>query len=273
MTDNGGAQVPTHAYQPLDGARYASTELTRGPWSAEHQHAGPPSALVCRAVEQQAATLGLTHVARLTTNLLRPVPLDVLELVIQTDYAGKNAAHFSGALVGRGKEVMRFTALVQRARSTPLPPDLPGHPPPQAPKSLHECTPVQFPFAGKYVGYADLVQTRSSTGTLFAGPCLVWFGMNHPLVANEETSPYQRTAVAADSGNGISAVLDYERFVFVNSDLTIHWLRQPRGDWVALDAATHFGPDGSGLAQSALYDEQGLIGRALQSLSLRAREA
>jgi hypothetical protein len=260
-----------YAYQDLGGARYASTELTRGPWSPEHQHAGPPSALVCRAVEQQAGALGLTHIGRLTTNLLRPVPLDELQVALHTDYAGKNAAHFSGSVFGRDKEVMRFTALAQRAVPMPLPGDLPGHPLPLARKALQDCAPVQFPFAGQYRGYADLVQTRSSSGKLFDGPCLVWFGMNHPLVAGEDPSPYQRTAVAADSGNGISAVLDYARYAFVNSDLTIHWLRQPQGQWVALDAATHFGPDGCGLAQSALYDEQGLIGRAAQSLSLRQR--
>jgi hypothetical protein len=260
-----------YAYQDLGGARYASTELTRGPWSPDHQHAGPPSALVCRAVEQQAGALGLTHISRLTTNLLRPVPLDDLQVRLHTDYAGKNAAHFSGSVFGRDKEVMRFTALAQRNVPTPLPGDLPGHPLPRAARTLHDCTPVQFPFAGRHRGYADLVQTRSSSGKLFDGPCLVWFCMNHPLVAGEAPSPYQRTAVAADSGNGISAVLDYERYLFVNSDLTIHWLRQPQGHWVALDAATHFGPDGCGLAQSALYDEHGLIGHAAQSLSLRQR--
>jgi acyl-CoA thioesterase len=78
-------------------------------------------------------------------------------------------------------------------------------------------------------------------------------------------------AVAADSGNGISAILDLSTHVFVNSDLTINLLRKPLGEWVCLDARTHLSSHGGGLAESSLYDEQGLIGRATQSLFVRKR--
>ena len=106
---------------------------------------------------------------------------------------------------------------------------------------------------------------------LFAGPSAVWFRMSHPLVMGQTPSPYQRVAVAADSGNGISAILDLSTHVFVNSDLTINLLRKPVGEWVCLDARTHLSSHGGGLAESALYDEQGLIGRATQSLFVRRR--
>jgi hypothetical protein len=82
---------------------------------------------------------------------------------------------------------------------------------------------------------------------------------------------YQRVAVAADSGNGISAILDFSRYSFLNLDLTINLLRKPVGEWMCLDARTSFGASGCGLAESVLYDIQGLIGRATQSLAIRAR--
>jgi hypothetical protein len=85
-------------------------------------------------------------------------------------------------------------------------------------------------------------------------------------------SVYQRVAVAADTGNGISAILDFARYTFVNADLTINLLRRSRGEWICLDARTHLGPDGGGLAESALYDVDGLVGRATQSLSVRPRD-
>jgi hypothetical protein len=88
----------------------------------------------------------------------------------------------------------------------------------------------------------------------------------------EPTSAYQRVAVAADSGNGISAILDIRRFNFVNSDLTINLLRPPVGEWICLDAQTWLGPQGGGLAESRLYDAHGLIGRATQSLAVRAND-
>jgi hypothetical protein len=126
-----------------------------------------------------------------------------------------------------------------------------------------------FPFAGKHVGYADLVETRAASGRLFNGPCAIWFRLRHPLLDGEAPSAYQRVAVAADSGNGISAVLDFQRYTFVNSDLSVHLLRPPAGEWVGLDARTHLGPNGCGVAESALYDTQGLIGRSVQSLAIR----
>ena len=52
---------------------------------------------------------------------------------------------------------------------------------------------------------------------------------------------------------------------------TINLLRQPVGEWICLDARTHLGSNGCGVAESALYDEQGLIGRATQSLAVRPR--
>ena len=70
-------------------------------------------------------------------------------------------------------------------------------------------------------GYGDLVESRLAAGKIFAGACAVWFRLNHPLVEGEEPSPYQRVAVAADSGNGVIAVLDFGKYVFVNCDLTV----------------------------------------------------
>ena len=77
--------------------------------------------------------------------------------------------------------------------------------------------------------------------------------------------------LAADTGNGASATLDLARYIFINVDLTVHLHRLPAGEWVCLDAITVPEPSGVGLADSALYDERGPIGRALQSLVVRER--
>ena len=81
--------------------------------------------------------------------------------------------------------------------------------------------------------------------------------MRQPLVAGEEPSPLQRVLVAADSGNGVSATLDWGRYLFINVDLTVHLHRLLAGEWVCLDAITIPEPDGIGLADTALYDERG----------------
>jgi hypothetical protein len=263
---------PRGAFVALPDGRYLATPLTRGPWDPNHQHAGPPIALVLRAIERVAAEQQLTHVARLTANLFRPIPVAELAIEVKVDYAGRNSAHISAAIYGEGKEVARLTALVQRQIDQPLSAGLPGHPLPQAPRSPENSPRASFPFEHRYVGYFDLVETRVAAGRFFDGPSAIWFRLNHPVVAGEAPSAYQRVAVAADSGNGVSAVLDLRRYLFVNSDLTINLLRCPRGEWVCLEARTLLGDQGSGLAESVLYDTDGVIGRATQSLFVRKRE-
>jgi len=266
-----GEGLPAAAFTVLSPRAVLASALTRGPWDPQHQHAGPPIAMVCRAIETIAQEHGLTHIGRLTANLLRPLPIAELEIEISTDYTGRNAAHYSARLWGQGKELARFTALAQREAELMLPEAIDGHPLPQAPKTPAASEPHRMPFGKRLAGYADLVENRIASGAFFRGRCAAWFRLQRPLVEGEVPSGYQRVAVAADSGNGISAVLDFARYSFVNSDLTINLLRRPQGEWICVDARTLLAPNGCGLAESQLFDETGLIGRATQSLAVRMR--
>lgn len=263
--------LPNAAYVALSHRTVRASALTRGPWDPQHQHAGPPIAMVCRAIESVAHEHGLTHLGRLTANLLRPLPIAEFEIEVETDYAGRNAAHYSARLWGQGKELARFTALAQRETELALPEPLDGHPLPHAPRTPAESVADRMPFVHRLGGYADLVENRIASGRFFRGRCAAWFRLRRPLVEGETPSGYQRVAVAADSGNGISAVLDFARYSFVNADLTIHLLRRPQGEWICVDARTLLAPNGCGLAESQLFDEAGLIGRATQSLAVRER--
>ena len=227
---------------------------------------------MCRAIENAALKMGLTHLSRLTANLLRPVPIRDLTIEVITNYVGRNSGHFTARLEADDKEVAHVTALAQRQNEVKLPDNLPGHPLLAAPRGPDDSPAAVFPFHGKQVGYADLVETRIAHGVFFKGPCAIWFRLRHPLLGSEEPSAYQRVAVAADSGNGISAILDFARYSFLNLDLTINLLRRPMGDWICVDARTCLAPNGCGLAESMLFDLHGFIGRATQSLAIRARD-
>jgi len=226
---------------------------------------------MCRAIENAALNEGLTHLSRLTANLLRPAPIRDLAIEVITNYVGRNSGHFSARLKVGDKEVAHVTALAQRENDVKLPDDLPGHPLPGAPRQPDDSPAAIFPFHGKQVGYADLVDLRIARGVFFKGPCAIWFRLRHPLLGSEEPSAYQRVAVAADSSNGISAILDFSRYSFLSLDLTINLLRKPIGEWICVEARTILGPKGCGLAESMLYDLHGLIGRATQSLAIRER--
>ena len=63
------------AFYTLDGERFISSELTRGPWSNQHQHGGPPCALLGRALSRHGDEADAFFLARMTVELLRPVPI------------------------------------------------------------------------------------------------------------------------------------------------------------------------------------------------------
>ena len=91
---------------------------------------------------------------------------------------------------------------------------------------------------GRRLPHGDGVPVRRRARSPSSGPALVWMRMRQPLVEGEEPSPLQRVLVAADSGNGVSATLDWSRYLFINVDLSVHLHRMPEGEWVCLDAVT-----------------------------------
>jgi hypothetical protein len=92
-----------------------------------------------------------------------------------------------------------------------------------------------------------------------------------PLLPGQALTPLARLAATADFGNGVGAALPFDRFLFINADLSVHLWRQPRGEWIGLDAETVIEPGGMGLAQSVLHDEDGAVGRAFQTLVVQPR--
>jgi hypothetical protein len=254
-------------YLPDGEDRFLATELTRGPWDPRAQHAGPPAALLGRAVERLGDRADL-QTARITFEIMRPVPIAAVQVAARRLRDGRNTELVEASLSADGVEVMRATALRIRRAELPLPPGLAeARRLPGPDQGRHEPF---FP-TGQEVGYHTAIEWRFVAGSfLEAGPATVWLRMRHPLLPGETPSPLVRVLAAADSGNGVSAALDYRRWLFINADLTVYLVRPPVGEWVALEAATTIA-GGVGMATSVLHDEQGPIGRGLQALLVDRR--
>ena len=256
------------AFFEARGDVFQPSELTRGPWDPDAQHAGPPAALVARALEHVGEPEG-KRIARVTFEILRPVPLDELRVDARVVRPGRSVEFLEASMHGPEGEVIRASAWRLRTQHVELDPAPRAEPPPHGPG---DGEPRDFFPTGADVGYHTAMEYRFVSGSfLEPGPAVVWMRMRHPLLAGEEPSPLQRVAVAADSGNGVSAALDYRRFLFINTDLTIHLHRLPQGEWVCLDAVTRPEPDGVGMADTLLLDERGRLGRVNQSLLVRER--
>lgn len=89
-----------------------------------------------------------------------------------------------------------------------------------------------------------------------------------PILEDEEPSGFQRICPLADSGNGISYNQYLDKTLFVNTDLTMSLHREPEGEWLCSRSMSHWQPDGTGVADAELFDTNGPVGRALQTLLL-----
>jgi hypothetical protein len=252
-------------YVPLGGDRYRSTPATEGPWDPRFQHGGPPIALLVHALERTAPREDAL-LTRITAEFLAPVPVADLETATTVVRDGRNVQLLDAELTADGRTVMRARAWrLRRTALEGLTPVGHGTAPPMPDTSVSSPVGIDF-------GYARAMEWRVAAGTTDGpGPATVWTRLRTAVVADVEPSPVQRVVAATDSGSGVSAVLDWARWTFLNVDLSVHLLRPPAGEWVCLDARTDVDPGGVGLATTTLWDHDGRIGSAAQSLLVSPR--
>jgi Thioesterase-like superfamily len=248
-----------------DGEWFVPTELARGPWDPNAQHGGPCAALLARLIEHHDVG-PVAHVARMTVELLRPVPMKPIELLARTVRSGKKVQLVEASVLADETEVVRATALRIRLADVEFA-DAPDDRLTPGPGPLRE----RFEnLGGLNFGFAmDMSVARGEIGV--PGPAAVWFRLAVPIVAGEKPTPLMRVAAAADFGNGVSGAVSWDQHVFINPDLTIYLHRLPAGEWIGLDAKTWPTHEGVGIADAALYDEGGRIGRSVQALLLDRR--
>ncbi len=262
--------MPDPFYLPLDGRdgdRFHATVATTGPWFADAQHAGPPSALLVRALERCSAQPH-TQIGRITVDVLGPVPAGEVVVRAAVERPGRSITLLAAELTAGGRTAMRArawrlavgdTARVTTGLAAPLAA-------PDTARLRTERPPGWLP------GFIDALEWRWLHGWMGEpGPGAVWTRQRVPLVDGEEPSPLQRLMLVADSGNGAAAPLDIREWLFVNTELTVHLHRPPTGSWMGVDAQTTVGPAGAGTVAGLLFDEHGHVGRSAQCLTVRSR--
>ncbi len=246
--------------------RFEPTEFTRGPWSPDAQHGGPPSALLARHLID-AAEDGM-DLARITIELLRPVPLTPLTVQTEVVRPGRSVIGTTANLIADETVVARAMGLHIRHED--------GIPVPEYQRVVHDrpnTTQGDFPLPSSHdrPGFSDSVETHWEPGSMGGpGPGTLWMRCLVDTISDEETHPAEWVLPIADCGNGISW-WSLSDVTFVNPDLTLYLHRQPVSRWIHVQSHSEWNPHGIGLADSELADEAGPLGRSLQSLYLAAR--
>ncbi len=184
--------------------------------------------------------------------------------------SGNKVQRVAGRLSIDGTECMRASAI--RIREIPV--ALPPRPSGLVGDRLGDwaaLAPYELPFFSWHPAYIDGVEIRVARGEWGITPIDVWMHPRFPLIAGEPLTPLQALMICIDAQSGIGPPVDPRTHTYLNPDLTVYFERAPRGEWVGLRTRSIAEPTGTGLAQSEIHDQDGIVGRGLQSMVIEAR--
>lgn len=248
-----------HAFRP--------TALTGGAWTPDEQHISPVIGLLTHEVERFAAARGDDgmRTGRISVDILGVLTLDEFRVDVEVVRGGRTIELLEATVTSRGRVAARArvwrmaafdTAQVAGGAPEPLPDpdDLPSQ----------DLTGV---WPGGYIASLDF----RPVGDPRPGRTTAWIGTGAAVVTGETVGPLAGFVALVDTANGIAVRQSPAAWLFPNLDLTIHLHRTPEGPWVGLDTTVVFGADGLGLTSTVLHDRRGPVGRAAQTLTIRAR--
>ncbi len=263
---NGARTVPLGLFT-REGETYVPSEFTRGPWRVDAQHGGPPSALLAHLCEPFVEED--EFLAQLEIELVRPVPLTVLNVTVDRRRISGRVARIDSSIISNGVVVAKASGLVLRTSDLASPGWIAEKErAPQPPSEDASIDPPRWASGDVTTYHRNAVEHRFTSGDFRTpGPAVDWVRLRLPVVANHPPSGLERLAAGADFGSGISAVYPADSPVgLINANLVISMHRAMVGEWVSLDSTTFVGAQGTGLGVTTLGDTAGTLGIATQSL-------
>ncbi len=253
-----------------EGEWIVPTELARGPWNPNALHGGPVAGLCAALAERHTDGELPPFVARVTVELLRPVPLAPLRATTVTRRPGRSVAWVDVHLADDdGREVATARALRVHHVDSSLPVGNHANPPVDPIPEPDSAAPQAIGVEGN-VGFWSAIDFRLVRGDwIEPGPGAAWFRLRVPLIADEPTSPLARVCSAADFGSGVGNPVRQSSTSTINPEITVHVHRDLQGEWVGLESIAWAHGEGMGLCESRLFDVTGPLGRAAQSLLVR----
>lgn len=248
------------------GDTYESTEITCSNWDPAIQHGSPPLALLTKAITRLAAPP--LRVGRVTLDILGAIPVAPVEVRAWVERPGRRISLFAAEMTPAGEDAGRPVARVTAwAVATSDTSEVASDRYPALVEG--ETQPLPHDWWG-LTGYLGSVEWRRQVDDP-SGASVFWLSPRGQLVDGEDTTPLDKLMLAVDSSNGVGSTLDFQRFVFMNTDTVVHLHRLPVGADFALRARGSVGPDGVGVTSAEIFDRSGFIGVCAQMLLVQRR--
>lgn len=243
--------------------RVRPSDYTRGPWDHSKLHGGPVGGLVAWAAERLVDPEQDLLCGRLTVELLSAVPLADLDVSATVVKPGRRSTVIDVRVTSGNDVVARANSQWVRPSSTGS--ALVADPPPRPDRVADPgAGDVQYPRPGFNCDAAELRYVSGSNEE--SGPSVIWARLTSPLMAGLSTTPLGRIATITDFAAAAGWQEGVGGAAHINPDLTLQLMRYPSGPWIAIDARNYQASGGIGFNDALVYDDDGLIGRILQSL-------
>ncbi|KTE44963.1 MULTISPECIES: acyl-CoA thioesterase domain-containing protein [unclassified Sphingopyxis] len=248
---------PIPHYFVANGEGFDPTGLSRNPWFADAVAGGPVSALFGHVIEQARFEPGF-EICRVTIDILGVVPRALLTPRVVPVRQGRQAQLHRIELFAGAKMVAQAHVLLARDLETP---EFPAPQPHPAPEDVAEDN---FLIGASMAG---AIKTRPIMGRVREpGRGVAWMCMNGEVVAGVAASPFVKACLFADFGNGVGSATHAHEWSYANLDISIQFLRRPRGAWFLLDCHTEGAGNGHAVAQSVFADADGVYAKGTQTV-------
>lgn len=293
MTDSNKAYFIPGKTVERDGIAYREfipTPHTASPWGEDFQHGAPPAALIAYVLELGAEEAGLSssqgRFTRITTDILGAVPLSPLLGSARVIRPGRRISLLEARIQDpkTNRDVARGSAWWIHTQDLPelqreLAPVVPG------PETAEHDEDFFRRWSGAYI---DTIEVRTTSRTartdveassnnpgvsgvlpdIWSGGPAYWLRTELSVVAGQKDSPWMRMTKLVDSANGLGTGLSPDLWNFMNVDTTVYLHRLPVGEWIGVLPDANYGPDGTGVTVTRIYDSTGPVGTANQSIML-----
>lgn len=261
--------MPEALYHQQDQC-YSPTSVAGSPWHPSLLHGGAVSALFGQLISEQAARWPDFRLNRVSMDLWRPVPMQALHATATVLRDGQRLKLIELLICADQRPVARAQALLQRAVAVTLP-DYAPRPAPSPPGPAGcDAFSIQAMLDAKGVsipeGFHTRVEVREVTPWQERGAACGWLRVPVEVVAGVPLNPISQACMIADLGNGTGQLNLGQSVGCINADIVLSLFTYPRSEWLCLRSEAMLSADGVGAVYSDLFDEQGAIGRIMQSI-------
>ena len=248
---------------------FLPTELAGSPWQPGVLHGGAPAGLLAYCLERHISNPDLQP-ARLSIDLLRPVPRSPLKVTVRPLREGKRIVLLEASVFACDNLVALATGLFVKAQPVTLPEHAPRYRAKlDGPDGIETVSFREVLFGNSDSmppGLHTTVQLRPVSRLQESGRGSAWISLPVPIIEGQPNSPFMLAALVSDFGNGVGQLSLGNNVGTINADVMLQLSRLPEGEWIGLESEALLDESGVGQVVTVLHDHIGRIGQVSQSI-------